>query len=72
MTRSASGADINEKNFSQYVPIERLSEVIRQQIFLKNNIYYLSLILDIALENSIPIWCQWNCLRDFCDSTVFS
>lgn len=27
MTRSASGADINEKTFSQFVPIERLSEV---------------------------------------------
>lgn len=27
MTRSPSGADINEKNFTQYVPIERLSKV---------------------------------------------
>ncbi|KAL5292495.1 hypothetical protein ACFFRR_011353 [Megaselia abdita] len=31
MTRSPSGADINEKNFSQYVPIEKLSQILHSK-----------------------------------------
>lgn len=68
MSRTASGSDINEKNYSIFFPLEKLAKVSLLHSTVYSGMFNDLSIADFASQNSTRMQHKWHSTGDICGS----